>query len=80
MEAAGKYLGITTANVLNTLNPSILAYTGGGAYSPVNGPFFKTLLEVTERDTLPEAWDAATIVKNPDAKRYGVLGAAAATF
>ena len=30
-----------------------------------------------EDKTLPEAWAAVSVVKNPDAKRFGVLGAAA---
>jgi len=75
MKSAGKYLGIASSNLLNALNPSILAFTGGGASSRPDSVFFKALLEALKQNTLEEAWEAASVVKNPDAKRYGILGA-----
>lgn len=80
MESAGKYLGLAAANILNTFNPSTLAFTGGGAHSPSDGLFFTSALGVIRQNALPEVWEAASIIKNPDAKRYGVLGAASSAF
>jgi glucokinase len=80
MESAGKYLGFAAANLLNSYNPAYLAFTGGGASPKPESLFFKSMLEVMADNALPEAWEAVTIVKNPDAKRYGVLGAAKAVL
>jgi glucokinase len=76
MESAGKHLGFAASNILNAFNPSVLAFSGGGAKSKTDGTFFKALFKALEENTLPEAWDAVAVVKNPDAKRYGIYGAA----
>ncbi|MBD3387316.1 MAG: ROK family protein [Candidatus Altiarchaeales archaeon] len=80
MESAGRHLGLASANIINTYNPSVLAYTGGGASSSPDSIFFTNILSTLEANTLPEAWEAVKVVKNPDAKRYGVLGAAEAAL
>ncbi|MFH1055934.1 MAG: ROK family protein [Candidatus Altiarchaeota archaeon] len=76
MAEAGRHLGVAAANILNSFNPSFLAFTGGGANSKAEGVFFRNAMEVMGKMALPEAWEAVSVVKNPDAKRFGVLGAA----
>jgi glucokinase len=76
MGDAGHYLGVALANIINVLNPSILAFSGGGANSPGDGVFFSSMLGALEAGGLPEDFDAVSVVKNPDAKGYGVYGAA----
>jgi len=78
MADAGAALGICLANVLNMLNPEYIVFTGGGANSPADGAFFASCLDAIEDRSLPEAYDAASLLILPDAKEHGVLGAARA--
>jgi glucokinase len=78
-EAAGFYLGIGIANLLNILNPQRVIL-GGGVFKSAPKQFRKAMLASCERYAWPEAYKAVQIVNSKLEGHSGDLGALALAF
>ena len=77
---AGNSLGLLCTHLVGKYNPQNLVFAGGGANSPVEGVFFSKTLDVMREKLGKDVFNNLFIGKTPDAKTYGVLGAAQAAL
>ncbi len=80
MSDAGRVLGIAASAIVNILNPSIIVFSGGGANSRSDGPYFTSMMDGLKDASIAETWAAVSIYKHPDAKTFCALGAAKAVL
>lgn len=77
--AAGFYLGVGLANLLNTLNPSVIIL-GGGVWKSAPKEFWNAMMKSCRENAWPQAFKAVKIVRSNLKGHSGDLGALALGF
>ena len=78
-QAAGYYLGIGIANLMNILNPEMIVI-GGGVLKSAHKSFWQSMIKSAREHAWPEAYATTRVVRSKLQGSVGDLGALALVF